>query len=137
MLNVNVPVSRSFQDTVEAMKLVPQERVQQQTYVHNVDVPVHRVFQDTVDATTILESQLHKVNGRNASSDLTMRPLSSTVEDLGMNTVLLAAECVGTAPPSSTKMLKVWGIYQIEFPISAVFAVQPWTHMEYPLAQGN
>ena len=29
----------------------------------------------------ILQSQSHKVNGRNASGDLTMRPKSSTVED--------------------------------------------------------
>ena len=32
----------------------------------------------------ILQSQLHRVNGRNASGDLTIKPLSSTVEDLGM-----------------------------------------------------
>ena len=51
----------------------------------------------------ILQSQLHKVRGRNASGDLTMRPLSSTVEDLGMKTVLLATKCVGTTPPSSTR----------------------------------
>ena len=31
----------------------------------------------------ILKSQLHRVNGRSASGDLTIRPLSSTVEDLG------------------------------------------------------
>ena len=31
----------------------------------------------------ILQSQLHKVNGRSASGDLTMRPLSSTVEEFG------------------------------------------------------
>ena len=33
----------------------------------------------------VLQSQLHKVNGRRAG-DHTMRPSSSTVEDLGMNT---------------------------------------------------
>ena len=32
----------------------------------------------------ILQSQLHKVSGRKASSDLTIRSLSSTLEDLGM-----------------------------------------------------
>ena len=31
----------------------------------------------------ILQSQLHKVHGRSASGDLTMRPLSSTVEEFG------------------------------------------------------
>ena len=25
-----------------------------------------------------------------------------------------------------------WGVYQIEVPISAVFAVQPWNSVEYP-----
>ena len=35
--------------------------------------------------------------------DLTMRPLSPTVEDLGMKIVLLAAKCVGTTPPASTR----------------------------------
>ena len=43
----------------------------------------------------ILQSQLHKVNGRSASGDLTIRPLSSTVDDLGVKTV-------GTEPPSTT-----------------------------------
>ena len=57
-----------------------------------------------ITVVMILQSQLHKVNGRNASSDLTMRPLSSTVEDLGMNTALLAAKCVGTEPPSTTDL---------------------------------
>ena len=51
----------------------------------------------------ILQSQLHSVNGRDASGDLTIRPLSSTSEDLGMKTVLVAATCAETAPPSSTR----------------------------------
>ena len=51
----------------------------------------------------ILQSQLHRVIGRNSSSDLTIRPLSSTVEDLGMKTVLLAAKCFGDkAAPQHT-----------------------------------
>ena len=49
----------------------------------------------------ILQSQSHKVNGLNASGDLTMKPLLSTSEDLGMKTVLLAANCRGTRPPAS------------------------------------
>ena len=40
------------------------------------------------------------VNGRNASSDLTIRPLLSTSEDLGMETILLAKICAKVAPPS-------------------------------------
>ena len=44
-----------------------------------------------------LQLQLHSVNGRNASGGPTMRPLSSTAEDLGMKTVLLAANSVETA----------------------------------------
>ena len=36
----------------------------------------------------ILQSPLHKVNGRYASGELTMRPLSSTMEDVGMKTIL-------------------------------------------------
>ena len=51
-------------------------------------------------AVTITQGQQ-----RNTSSDLTMRPLSSTVEYLGMKTVLLAAKCVGTTPPSSIRFL--------------------------------
>ena len=42
-----------------------------------------------ISVVIILQSQLH--SGRNASGDITMRPLSSTVEYLGMKTVLLAA----------------------------------------------
>ena len=49
----------------------------------------------------ILQSPLHKVNGHCASGDLTTRPLSSTMEDLGMETFLLAAKYAGT-PPSNT-----------------------------------
>ena len=37
-----------------------------------------------------------------ASGDLTIRPLLSTSEDLGMKAVLLAANCAGTGPPSIT-----------------------------------
>ena len=44
----------------------------------------------------ILQSQLHNVSGRSASGDLTIRPLSSTVEVFGMNTVLLAANRGGS-----------------------------------------
>ena len=47
---------------------------------------------------TIEESCNHNYSGygRTASSDLTIRPLLPTSEDLGMNTVLLAANCEGT-----------------------------------------
>ena len=40
----------------------------------------------------ILQPQLHKVNGRNASGDLTMRQLQSTAEGSGMKAVLLEAK---------------------------------------------
>ena len=42
------------------------------------------------------------VNGRSASGDLTMRPLLSTSEDLGIKTDLLAANSAGTGQPSIT-----------------------------------
>ena len=35
----------------------PQERVQQQTYVHDVDVPASCGFQDTVEATTLVPQE--------------------------------------------------------------------------------
>ena len=38
-----------------------------------------------------LQSQLHSVSGRSAAGDLTIRPLSSIVDVLRMNTDLLAA----------------------------------------------
>ena len=57
-----------------------------------------------ISVMMILQSQLHKVNGRGASGDPAIRPLSSTVEDLGMKMVLLAAKCVGTEPPSTTDL---------------------------------
>ena len=47
-----------------------------------------------------LQSQLHSVNGRSASGDLTILPLSSMSEVLGIKTVLLSANCSGTVPPS-------------------------------------
>ena len=50
----------------------------------------------------ILQSHLHSVNGRKASGDLTIRPLLSTSEDLGMTTVLLVANCAGIGPRSIT-----------------------------------
>ena len=54
-----------------------------------------------------LQSQLHKVIGRNASGDRTILPLSSTSEDLGMKTVLLIAKCSGTAPPFHQVFVRV------------------------------
>ena len=42
------------------------------------------------------------VNGRRASGDLIILPLSSITEDLGIKTVLLSAKCAGIVPPSST-----------------------------------
>ena len=51
----------------------------------------------------ILQPQLHRINGRSASGDLTKRPFSSTVEDLGMKTALLAAKRMETTPPSSIR----------------------------------
>ena len=44
---------------------------------------------------SILQSQLHSVNGLKASGDLTILPLSSITKDLGTKTVLLSAECAG------------------------------------------
>ena len=54
---------------------------------------------------SILQSQLHSVNGRRACGSLTILPLSSTSEDLGINTVLLSAKCAGIVPPSSTPVV--------------------------------
>ena len=51
---------------------------------------------------SILQSQLHNVNGRRASGDLTILPLLSTSEDVRINTVLLSASNVGVVPPPST-----------------------------------
>ena len=42
------------------------------------------------------------VNERSTSGGLTIMPLLSTPEDLGMKTVLLAAKCTGRGPPSFT-----------------------------------
>ena len=53
-----------------------------------------------------LQSQLHSVNGRSASGDLTILPLSSMSEVLGIKTVLLSAKCSGTAPPQHRLSLK-------------------------------
>ena len=50
---------------------------------------------------SILQSQLHSVNGLKASGDLTILPLSSITKDLGTKTVLLSAECAGIVPPSA------------------------------------
>ena len=47
-----------------------------------------------------LQSQLHKVNGRSASGDRIIRPLSSMSEVWGVKTVWLSAKLSGTAPPS-------------------------------------
>ena len=49
-----------------------------------------------------LQSQLHSVNGRSASSDRIILPLSSLSEVLGIKTVLLSAKCSGTVPPSNS-----------------------------------
>ena len=40
--------------------------------------------------------------GAKTSVDLTILPLLSTLEDLGMNTILLLAKDAGMVPPSST-----------------------------------
>ena len=49
-----------------------------------------------------LQSQLHSVNGRRASGDLIILPLSSMSEVSGIKTVLLSEKCSGIVPPSST-----------------------------------
>ena len=49
---------------------------------------------------SILQSQLHSVNGRKASADLTILPLLSTSEDLGRNTVLFSVESAEIVSPS-------------------------------------
>ena len=46
-----------------------------------------------------LQSQLNSVNGRSASGDVAILPLSSMSEVLGIKTVLLSAKCSGTVPP--------------------------------------
>ena len=48
-----------------------------------------------------LQSQLHNVNGRSASGDRIILPLSSMSDVLGIKTVLLSAKCSGTVPPSN------------------------------------
>ena len=55
-----------------------------------------------IAVVSILQSQMHSVNGRKASHDLTILPLLSMLEDLGINTVLLLASSAGIVPPSST-----------------------------------
>ena len=54
-----------------------------------------------------LQSQLHKVNGRRASGDRMILPLSSMSEVLGIKTVLLSVKQSGIAPPSKTAFFSI------------------------------
>ena len=55
----------------------------------------------------IFQSQLQKVNWRSASSDLKIKPLFSTVEDLGMLIVLLAAKFLGDRNTYNHKFVRI------------------------------
>ena len=50
-----------------------------------------------------LQSQLHSVNGRDAFGDLTMRPSSSTLEDLGLKAVPARSKACGCGDSTTLK----------------------------------